>query len=335
MPNENTEVIDRGDSLTPPVAAAPAEEVPSAEALAAEALAAAATAKAAETPAATTTDDAPARDAGGKFAKKEGHEEDRIPKERFNEAVGKERAAREAAEARAAAAEALVKKEDQNEELAKFETYMTDLEQKHAKHMLDGENVKAAEVMRQIRHAERQFASMQSDSKVAMATSAAVEQVRMDTAISSLESTYPALNPKDETTFDQDLVDIVLAEQDRLIRVMNYAPSRALTAAADKIMSKFAKPAEKEGTKEAEKEKEKEKAAGLGAAKGAESAESRKAAQVAKNLETAAKQPANTKESGKDSDKGGTEIASIAGMTKAEINALPESTRAKLRGDFV
>lgn len=264
------------------------------------------------------------RDPTGKFAKKERDVPDHVPKARFDDAVGKERAAREAAEARARDLEEMVRKESRTEAVSKAEEAIEALEAKHTKLILDGEHEAAAKVMKEIRHAERQIATSENNEKLGRATSQAVEQVRMEAAIARLESDHPALNQESEV-YDQDLVDLVLAEQARLIRELGKTPSAALTDAATKIMRKFGA---------AQPVKDMPEAKGLAAAK---DASSRKADQVAKNLDTANNQPPKSSAAGKDSDKAGMKdsLPDLDKLTPEEFEALPASAKAKMRGDFV
>jgi len=77
-----------------------------------------------------------------------------------------------------------------------------------------------------------------------------------------------------------------------------------------------------------------EPAKGLGAAaKGVD----RKTAAVAKNLDASKRQPASSKSLGADSDKYGQNAPtpSAEDMSYEEFSALPESVKAKMRGDLV
>lgn len=260
----------------------------------------------------------PARDEGGKFAKKDRGVPDHVPKSRFDDAVGKERQAREAAEARAAELESRLRQEAKSVDVQKLEDKVEELEKAHAKYLLDGESEKAAAAMKEIRHTERYIARMESDESSSRATAQAVEQVRMESTIASLEAAYPTFNPESES-FDQDLVDIVLAEQARLIQTERMAPSKALQTAATKIMNKFAPKDEAPAAK------------GLAAAKG----DDRKKDQVAKNLDTARRQPESMRSTGKDSDKAGEGKIDVSTLSAAEFAALPDSTKARLRGDIL
>ena len=260
---------------------------------------------------------------------KTGKFEPKIPKSRFDEQVGKERAAREAAEAKAAALEAkLAERETAKAEEAKtseieaMESTIAELEKKHAQLLLDGEADKAAETMREIRMTERKIARIEARADAKAETSQILEAERFELAVAKLEADHPVLNPKSET-FDQDLVEMILDRQRSLV-AKGVAPSRALTEAAEKIMEREARLRTAESKDESEEK-------GLSKAQ-----EDRKAAQVKKNLETAKAQPPSTKEVGLDSDKTGEKaLPNITQMTAEEFAALPAATRAKLRGDLV
>lgn len=254
----------------------------------------------------------PARDEKGKF----------IPKGRFDEAVGKERAARETAERKLAELQASLKQVDRNADTEKLEAEIVGLEKQHSKLILDGDHEKAAELMTQIRLKERTISIQEATHLSAQAKNEAREEIRMDAAIDSLEATYDVLNP-DSDNFDEDLVEMVLSTKAWLITTERLTPSAALVKAAQKVMGKFSpKPVEADTAA---------KGKGLGAGR---VAQDRKEAQVAKNIDTAKRQPASMKNSGLDSDKAG-QMGEVdyTKLTSEERAALPEATRARLRGD--
>lgn len=260
-------------------------------------------------------EDEQTRDDKGRFAKKE-----HIPKERFDEAVSKERSAREAAERRAAELEAQIRRVDANEHFEKAEKAIESLESQHSKLLLDGEHEKAAQVMRQIRHAERELTEARVEARSSRATSQAVEEVRMSLTVEKLENEYPELNAKHDL-FNEGIMNIVVAEQRRLMQEDRMGPSAALDAAA-KAVFKFIR--------------REEAAAGKTGLAAAAKTTDRKAEQVAKNLDTTKKQPPSMRDVGLDSDKAGKNSESqVSNMTADEWSALPESTKAKLRGDYV
>lgn len=308
--------VDRGDSLDDEsVATAAAEAAAVAEKAAAD--------KAAEKEilddvAAKKDEEEQPRDKDGKFAKKD--EEPRIPKSRFDEQIGKERSAREAAERRVAEMEQQLKQVSRTEDAEKLEGEIVELEKTHTKLLLDGEAEKAAEAMRQIRMKERQIAIGEATHMSAQAKDEAREEIRMDIAIERLQSEYPALDSENEA-YDETLVQMTLAMQRQLMETERLPGSRALVKAAATVMERFSRGAAAEKSSDA---------AGLGAAKVTD----RKAEQVAKNLDTSKRQPGSTKDVGVDSDKIGTKTAiDVSQLSFEEFKALPESTKAKLRGD--
>jgi hypothetical protein len=255
-----------------------------------------------------------------------GQFEAKIPKSRFDEAVGKERAAREAAEQRLAEAERkLNEREAEQAKSVKFdemEEAISELEKKHTKLLLDGNEDEAAKVMKQIRHSERQLAAAEGEARAVARVSETLERERLNLVVAQLQADHPVLNDKSEE-YDDDITEFVLAKQRTLMNKEGLSPSVALKRAADDVLSRFAKPAEV-----------KEEAKGLDSAA---AVTERKQAQVAKNLDTARRQPASLKESGLDSDKAGqtTQLPDAAKMTEAEFSALPETVKARMRGDII
>jgi hypothetical protein len=272
-----------------------------------------------EAPEVEEPDETP-RDEKGKFVAKE----PKIPKSRFDEQMQVEREAREAAERRAAALEQQLatqqRNQTQNVQIAEIEASIEAMETKHAELLLDGDTAGAAKVMKDIRMSERYIARAESDAISTQRTTQALEAQRVDVSVARLEANYPSLNP-DSEAYDGDLVELVLSKQRSLITQEGLTPSAALTLAATTVMKRFGGPVEPvvEGK-------------GLGAQQLAD----RKQAQIKKNLDTAAKQPASMKDAGLDSDKAGAKaMPDINGMTQDEFAALPASTLAKMRGDWV
>lgn len=255
-----------------------------------------------------------------------GQFEARIPKARFDEAVGKERAAREAAEQRLAEAERKLREREVEQvktvEFDKMEEAIAELEKKHTKLLLDGNEEEAAKVMKEIRLSERRLSVAEGEARAVARVSENLERERLEVAVAQLQDKYPVLNDQSEQ-YDDDITEFVLSKQRALMARENLTPSVALKRAADDVLSRFAKPAEV-----------KEEAKGLDTAA---AVTERKQAQVAKNLDTARRQPASLKESGLDSDKAGqtTQLPDAAKMTEAEFSALPETVKARMRGDII
>ena len=115
-----------------------------------------------------------------------------IPKGRFDEAVGKERAARETAERKLAELQATLKQVDRNANAEKLESEIVGLEKQHSKLLLDGDHEKAAELMSQIRLKERTIAIQEATHLTASVKNEMREERRYDAAVESLEATYDA-----------------------------------------------------------------------------------------------------------------------------------------------
>lgn len=258
------------------------------------------------------------RDDKGRF-------EAKIPKSRFDEAVGKEREAREAAERRAAEAERKLQEgqaaQVRTDQIEAIEADIANLEQKHADLLLDGNAKEAAAVMKEIRMAERRIARAESDAIADQRVTRTLETQKFDTVVARIEADYPEFNP-DSDKYDTDLVGLVLAKQGNLIRSEGLTPSAAMEKAAKDVAERFLK------VEEAKVEEKK----GLASTQAAD----RKQEQVAKNLEASQRQPASMKDAGIDSDKAGkTSSIDVNTMSADELAALPEATRQRLRGDFV
>lgn len=261
-----------------------------------------------------------ARDENGKFTKKE--REAVIPKSRFDEQVRKERERAEAAERRLAEIEQERRQVARGVDIAKLEADIKELRAKERKALIAGNDKEAAELSDQADRLNRQIAVEQARDMSATAKEQAREEIRWDMTLESIEKQYPALDETSEH-FDQDLSDDVLDAMSGIMRRERLPRSQALVKAVQKVMDrqKGAEAAETEGK-------------GL---RSAAKEEDRKEAAVKKNVDAANRQPASTKKVGADSDKHGQnkEVPDANDMTFEEFSALPDTTKAKMRGDYV
>ncbi|MDR0362500.1 MAG: hypothetical protein LBJ46_07455 [Planctomycetota bacterium] len=246
-----------------------------------------------------------------------------IPLDRHTAVLEKERAAREAAEARLAAAEQKLVGDSREAEVAKrlegMEAQASELAKQHSHAVIEGDEEKASEIMRSIRKLDREIVRLEQSSETERQTAAVMEQSRVDIAIAKLEAEYPEFNTE-SPSFDESLTSFVISEQQRLIRAEGLSPSKALYKAADYVVRRFLMPDE---------EKE-------GAKRGLKAQGDRKKEAVERNLAAAKRQPASMKEAGANSDKKGKGgDPDPTRMTVEEFDALPEATRARLRGDFL
>jgi hypothetical protein len=259
------------------------------------------------------TEEEQVRDEQGRFAKKD---EPRIPKARFDEAVAKERERVAVLEKQLAAMQSMQSQVDRKASAAQIDAEINELEKQRTAMLLEGEGDKASELAAMIRARERQLYIEESRTMGAQAKEQAREEIRIDLTVERLETEYPALNP-DSSDYDEILTEAVKSTQRLLMQTKGMSPSKALAEAAVTVMTRFGNSGPTDTKK------------GL-----ATSVDDRKSAQVKKNLETSRKQPASLKDSGMDSDKMGDRAIDIASMSYEEFEALPESTKAKMRGDF-
>lgn len=259
-------------------------------------------------------DDSP-RGKDGKFAKKDPV----IPKARFDELNRKSRERETALTARIAELEKQTVRDVQQKNTTELEKEVDTLEGQYEKHLADGESSKAREVMKQIRLKERQIVEISVEHKSAQARDTAVEQLKVDMLVDKLEGEFPQLSPESDE-YDQEVVNEVTLLRTGFERG-GLSSTQALAKAVKYVLGAPQK-------KEAESEKK-----GLG---GGKQAEDRRQAQLKKNLEAAGKQP-NKAVSGVDSDKkgGGLDSKTVSSYTEEEFDALPPSTKARLRGDFI
>ena len=265
------------------------------------------------------------RDEGGKFTKKDKSDEGTsIPKSRFDSAVQKERERAETAERRLAEVERNQGKIQRNADLTKLEKDVRELRALEHKALIDNDEEKAATLSTEADRLNRQIAIQQAGDMSAAAKDQALEEMRMEVAIENIESNYPQLDENSEE-FDQDVTDDVLDKQRGYMERERLSPSKALLKAVKYVLGRQAAAAQ---------EAQPTGKTGLSAAsKGID----RKAAAVSKNVGAAGRQPASTKPVGADSDKYGQASVTpdAAQMSYEEFSALPDSTKAKMRGDFV
>ena len=264
------------------------------------------------------------RDDKGKFAKKEKGEDDepRIPKSRYDEQIRKERERAEIAERRLAEFERGQQQMARTTDISKLEDQVKELRSQERKALVSGDDDKAAEFGSKADALNRQIAIEQTRDMTASAKEQAREEIRMELTSERIETEYPQLDEKSDT-FDQDLTDDVLDKQRGYIERERLSPSQALLKAVKYVMSRAQPPAEKTEEK--------------GGLSRADRGTERKEAAVAKNVDAANRQPASTKKAGADSDKHGQTAPTPEAdqMTYEEFSALPDSTKAKMRGDFV
>lgn len=282
------------------------------------------TAKAVDTPkpedTAKADDDGKPRDENGRFIK---HEKP-IPVERHKDILERERAKATALQSQVEELTRQLEGITNATSSADIQKELTDLEQQHTKAVIDGDIDKATKLMSEINTKNRLLAVNESKGITAESKAQLREEIKVDLIIEQLQEAHPVLNDTSDE-FDPDVVDMVLAMQGSLIKSDRLSPSAALSEAARRVLRLVSKPAD-------EAPPANEKPSLDNAKKTSERAKE----QLDKNLDTANKQPPALKDQGANSDKGG--ITSDVDPTKlsmAEFEALPEATKARLRGDLL
>ena len=288
------EVVDRGDTFTPESESAPPEpEVKTEEVVAAP-----------EPP-----PDPPPEKKG---------DENLIPRDRFNEAVLKERTKTEAAANRVKELEGQLVVQNVSQDVVEAQKQVKELIKTRNQLLADGKLDEASLTDEKIFDLQEAVADRKAEYKAGQAKEAAKEEMRYDNAVSKLETDHPELDPESDS-YSQDDVDEVRVLTRGYQVEMGLSPSAALLRAAKRVFGTAAKAAV------IEKEDETAKKAG----------ESRKTEAVEKNLDAVKKQPASTKEVGLDHDKrgGGLDAKTVMKMNYKEFSELDEAQLSKMRGD--
>jgi hypothetical protein len=266
-----------------------------------------------EAAAAETTDDGQVRDDKGRF----------IPKERFDEAVQRERREKEIAVQRMQVLEQEKADREVAADMQQASARLFELTKEHTQLISDGDLDKAAEKMQELLNLQSDMAEHRAMAMAQQSGAQTKSEIQYDAVVAKLEIDYPEINPDNTDQFDREAVRRVQAYMTGLIQIDGIAPSAALQEAVGTILG--AKRAEQQQS-EASKAKEAEE---LGVR--------RKEAAVTKAVEARGKQPANTTETGKDHDTegGSLDAAAVMKMDWEEFVNLPESKLSELRGDHV
>ena len=247
-------------------------------------------------------------------AEKKG-DENLIPRERFNEAVGKERAKREVVEARARELEGQLATQRVSEDVVGAQKQLKDLVKQRNQMLSDGELDKAGEVDGSILALQEAISDRKAESKVSLAKEAAKEEMRYDSIVSKLEMDHAELDPESDD-YSQEAVDEIRVLTRGYQVEMGLPPSAALARAAKRVFGEKITPK-----------------VDVSAAK--EAGLKRKAEATERNIDAAKKQPASTKEIGLDHDKrgGGMDAKTIMSMNYKEFSELSEDVLSRMRGD--
>lgn len=246
----------------------------------------------------------------------------RIPLNRHEAILNKEREKRQEIERQLAQFQKGQQVAVTNEELTKLEDKIIGLERDYNVAMADGETEKATKLMREIRMLDRQVVETRSEMRTAVAEARAVEQVRYSTALERIEESFPQLN-EDSDAYDsdlaQDVVDLKATYERR-----GMTPTQALQKAVKKLVD-----VDTGDQKSATEVTPRVTAEQLAA--------QRKKDAVAKTAAAAKRTPPNTGKVGQDSDSAGGSLRAedVVKMSQDDFNRLDEKELKRLRGDDI
>jgi hypothetical protein len=260
----------------------------------------------------------------------------RVPKFRLDAVTARAKAAEQRAqelEARLAALEEQSKApqatQQQAPQKSAAETHaelMDSYDERIAEAIAEGNSKEASKLMRESRMAQESYFNEQMTSRfqettqqaTRQATSQAQEAARMESILDQLEEQFPVFAEGSEE-YNQEVNDKVLEVQQAYIKA-GRAPSDALVEAVNLVLPSFGYGSDNEPRTPA----------------APKAVESRKT-DVKKNIAAAKQQPPDVSNIGEDSDTAGVQSTGInvLDLTEEEFDALPESKKAELRGDFV
>lgn len=318
---------DRGDDWTPTDGDAAEEQKRLEQEEAAKKAAEEKTAEEKAAAAKAAADQAAGKGEGEGEGDKGGKKDTRIPLSRHTEILAKERERREAAERELAASRQGAAVAKTNEDIAKAETQVVEMEKEYLKLLADGKVDEAAAKMSEIRRTERSIVQTQAQFETQAAEARAYERVKYDTTVERLEAAYPQINP-DHDDFDKEITGEVIEMRDGYLATGRYTRAEALQKACKQLL-KTSTAKQKDAT-EVDVRVDKDELAKA-------AAEERKKAAVEKNLDAAKKQPPNTAHVGADTDKAGGTLkgADVIKMNQDDFKKLSDADLAKLRGDDV
>ena len=265
----------------------------------------------------------------------EGEEEDdgnrptqnqRIPKQRFDQVNERRKSAeaeRDALRERLERLEVQMNGRAEEDGSEQPDAPQFDFKAKELEYMelvADGEFEKAYELREEIRSAEREQVRSEMAQLPQQAAQLTREQQSYLTEVARLEQSYAEFDSESTETYREDLVNDVLALKDALVESRGWGNARALREAASRVarMEGLAARGEEGDGEEVETP--------------APKAEPKQRPADVKAKAKAAKQQPPKMETGSVSTEKPVDVTS---MSDEEFDALPEATKAKLRGDLV
>lgn len=189
----------------------------------------------------------------------------------------------------------------------------------------EGRTKDAAKLQRTIDEKNREVTELRATRISTQQQLRAAEVSAYDATVAEIEAKFPELNPDNEALFDQALAEELLDLRDGFMKAKGMSAKDAVKKA---LLYVFKEEVLETGTAHLYKK---------GAAKdekaGVKAGGERKAAAVKTALDANKRQPARASDSGKADSKG--EAINVKNLSEKDWDALPESTLARLRGDYI
>jgi hypothetical protein len=189
-------------------------------------------------------------------------------------------------------------------------------EQEYMELVTDGEFEKAKAIRAEIRSAEKEEYELMAQHQQRNNATQVNQQIEFDRTVQSLNVEFDTYNPESEQ-YDQVMVDEVLARQGMFLE-RGQTPAQALDSAAREVALLYDIPSNYEAELDADPEP------------APAPAPAPRKADVKKKVQQQRAQPP-TMDAG---SPGGNENKSPTNMSDAEFEALPEATKARMRGDI-
>lgn len=251
----------------------------------------------------------------------------RVPLDRFRDVNKRMRAAEKRVEQLEREIEASKGKEPKADEEKPYDFDKAEAEYQDL--VLDGKKADAIAKRREIRAAERAAYQKETAETSRLTVTSERDSELMDALAAKYEASYPEMD-ENHPDFNPE---VNLEVEALLTGYLNQGldPPKAFAKALKRATENFdLKPADERGDPEAEK-------GGKGKGKAKTDEQNKKAAEKGKaKVNKAKKAPPNTNADGARGDEGGDSVPkSVDEMSEEEFNALPKSTIARMRGDFV
>ena len=238
----------------------------------------------------------------------EAKKENFIPRDRFNEAVAKERAKTEVERARAAELESMLTTQNVSVDVTEAQKQIKEFVKQRNGFLAEGELDKAGEVDAKIFAYQEAIADRKAEVKAFQAKESAKEEFKYDQVVARLEIDHPELDPDNED-YNEEAVIELRSLMRGYQQEMRLSPSKALEKAALRVFGKAQVAGNGDGGR-------------------------RKAEAVERNIAAAKQQPPKL-DAGLDHDKkgGGLDAKTIMNLPYEEFSKLDEATLSRIRGD--